>query len=129
VQLGQAVLPLPAQVGGEIDDRDAPTGQLPTDLTRDAMGQRQQDEIALGRRTTHSVRQHAAARLMLFPYNIGWHLAHHVDSGIPFRNLPKLHAALRESGYVDSTIEYASYPAIWKALRRPADVPATPVPA
>ena len=49
VQLGQAVLPLPAQVGGEIDDRDARTGQLPTDLARDAMGQRQQDEIALGR--------------------------------------------------------------------------------
>ena len=55
---------------------------------------------------------------MLVPYNIGWHLAHHVDSGVPFRNLPKFHAALREAGYVDDTIEYASYPAIWKALRR-----------
>jgi len=25
------------------------------------------------------------------PYNTGWHLAHHVDSGIPFRKLPALH--------------------------------------
>ena len=25
------------------------------------------------------------------PYHIGWHLAHHVDSGVPFRNLPRLH--------------------------------------
>lgn len=72
------------------------------------------------RQTTHSVRQHATARFLLVPYNIGWHLAHHVDSGVPFRNLPKLHTALVESGYVDTTFEYASYPAIWKALRKPA---------
>ena len=75
------------------------------------------------RRTTHSVEQHPVARFMLVPYNIGWHLAHHVDSGIPFRNLPTFHAALREAGYVDDTFEYPSYPAIWKALRRP-DAPA-----
>jgi len=71
------------------------------------------------RRTTHSVEQHVLARFMLVPYNIGWHLAHHVDSGVPFRNLPKYHAALREAGYVDDTIEYPSYTAIWKSLRRP----------
>ena len=35
------------------------------------------------RQTTHSVRQHAFARFFLVPYNIGWHLAHHVDSGVP----------------------------------------------
>ncbi|HRE00054.1 MAG TPA: fatty acid desaturase, partial [Ilumatobacteraceae bacterium] len=29
--------------------------------------------------TTHSVRQHRVARFLLVPYNIGWHLAHHVD--------------------------------------------------
>jgi fatty acid desaturase len=71
------------------------------------------------RETTHSVRQHAPARFMLVPYNIGWHLAHHVDSGVPFRNLPKLHRQLRAAGYVDDTIEYPSYPAIWRSLRRP----------
>ncbi len=72
------------------------------------------------RETTHSVRQHASARFMLVPYNIGWHLAHHVDSGVPFRNLPRLHRQLRAAGYVDDTIEYRSYPAIWRALRSPA---------
>ncbi len=70
------------------------------------------------RQTTHSVRQHPVARFFLVPYNIGWHLAHHVDSGIPFRNLPRYHRSLHEAGYVDATIEYARYPSIWKALSR-----------
>ena len=69
--------------------------------------------------TTHSVRQHLGARFMLVPYNIGWHLAHHVDSGIPFRNLPRYHEALRVAGYVDDTVEHPSYRSMWKALRRP----------
>ena len=69
------------------------------------------------RQTTHTVRQHPPARFLLVPYNIGWHLAHHVDSGVPFRNLPRLHRALRDSGYVDETFEYPSYPAIWRALK------------
>ena len=43
------------------------------------------------RETTHSVRQSWPARFMLVPYNIGWHLPHHVDSGVPFRNLPRYH--------------------------------------
>ena len=69
------------------------------------------------RQTTHSVRQHLPARFMLVPYHIGWHLAHHVDSGVPFRNLPRFHRALSDAGYVDSSFEYPSYPAIWRALR------------
>ncbi|MFM2079087.1 MAG: hypothetical protein RJA49_2977 [Actinomycetota bacterium] len=69
------------------------------------------------RESTHSVRQHPVARTLLVPYRIGWHLAHHVDSGVPFRNLPMLHDALREAGYVDDSFEYPSYPAIWRALR------------
>lgn len=68
------------------------------------------------RQTTHSVRQHLLARFILVPYNIGWHLAHHVDSGVPFRNLPRFHRALAAAGYVDSSFEYPSYPAIWRAL-------------
>lgn len=76
------------------------------------------------RATTHTVHQHLLARFLLVPYNIGWHLAHHVDSGIPFRNLPLLHAALAEAGYVDDTFEYRSYPALWRALRaRPVATP------
>ncbi len=69
------------------------------------------------RQTTHSVRQHLPARFMLVPYNIGWHLAHHVDSGVPFRNLPRFHSALGDAGYVDTSFEYPSYPAIWRALK------------
>ena len=68
------------------------------------------------RQTTHSVAQSRLARFALVPYNIGWHLAHHVDSGIPFRNLPRLHRLLHDSGYVDATIEYPSYHALWQAL-------------
>ncbi|MDP2291558.1 MAG: fatty acid desaturase family protein [Actinomycetota bacterium] len=74
------------------------------------------------RESTHSVRQHLPARFLLVPYRIGWHLAHHVDSGVPFRNLPALHDALREAGYVDDSFEYPSYPAIWRALRVPAAI-------
>jgi fatty acid desaturase len=72
------------------------------------------------RETTHSVRQHPLARFAVVPFNIGWHLAHHVDSGVPFRNLPKYHQALREAGYVDDTLEYPSYRALWRALRTPS---------
>ena len=68
------------------------------------------------RETTHSVRQHLLARFFLVPFRIGWHLAHHVDAGVPMRHLPRLHEALREAGYVDDTWEYSSYPSLWRAL-------------
>jgi fatty acid desaturase len=68
------------------------------------------------RETTHSVRQHLPARLTIVPYYTGWHLAHHVDSGIPMRNLPRLHEALIRAGYVQPELEYPSYPALWRAL-------------
>jgi fatty acid desaturase len=64
---------------------------------------------------THSVVQHPIARFYLVPYNIGFHLAHHVDAGVPFRHLPKYHALLRKSQYVDDSYEYPSYSALWKA--------------
>jgi fatty acid desaturase len=68
------------------------------------------------RATTHSVRQHGVARFLLVPFNIGWHLAHHVDAGVPFRNLPRLHAALREAGYVNAELEHPSYRILWGRL-------------
>jgi fatty acid desaturase len=68
------------------------------------------------RETTHSVRQHLPARLTIVPYYTGWHLAHHVDSGIPMRNLPRLHDELIRAGYVQPELEYPSYPALWRAL-------------
>jgi fatty acid desaturase len=68
------------------------------------------------RLTTHSVRQSFLARFFIVPFHIGWHLAHHVDSGVPMANLPKLHAELRRAGYVTDTIEYPSYHALWARL-------------
>ena len=69
------------------------------------------------RETTHAVRQLPLARFLLVPYRIGLHLPHHVDSGIPFRHLPLLNAALRDAGYLDDALEYRSYPALWRSLR------------
>ena len=68
------------------------------------------------RLTTHHVRQSALARFWMVPYNTGWHLAHHVDIGIPFRNLPQLHDELVASGWITPELEYPSYRALWKAL-------------
>ena len=73
------------------------------------------------RLTTHSVRQSFLSRFFLVPFHIGWHLAHHVDSGVPMANLPKLHAELRRAGYVNDTIEYRNYLALWAKLSSGAE--------
>jgi fatty acid desaturase len=68
------------------------------------------------RRTTHVVRQRPLARFWIVPYNTGWHLAHHVDMGIPWRQLPALHRELVAAGWVTPELEYPSYTALWRAL-------------
>ncbi|MEJ6628115.1 MAG: fatty acid desaturase [Ilumatobacteraceae bacterium] len=73
--------------------------------------------------TTHSVKQHLFSSFYFVPFNLGWHIAHHTDSGIPFRSLPKYHRQLRASGFVTDAYEYSSYLAIWRALRsRPESI-------
>lgn len=67
------------------------------------------------RRTTHVIRQSRLARFCIVPYNTGWHLAHHTDMGVPWRNLPRFHAELVASGWVTPDIEYPSYRAFWRA--------------
>jgi len=67
------------------------------------------------RRTTHVVRQTPLARYCMVPYNTGWHLAHHVDMGVPWRNLPALHRELVASGWLVPDVEYPSYRAFWTA--------------
>ncbi len=67
------------------------------------------------RETTHVVHQSPLARFWMVPYHTGWHLAHHVDMGVPWRNLPRLHAELVDSGWVVEAIEYPSYRAFWRA--------------
>lgn len=76
-------------------------------------GMREDDDR---RYTTDSVHQHWFARFMLVPYNIGFHMAHHVDAGVPFRNLPRYHRLLHEANYLDNTLEYPSYRSVWAAL-------------
>ena len=68
------------------------------------------------RETTHSVHQTWAARFMLVPFHIGWHLAHHVDSGVPMKHLKAYHAELERSGYVTDALEYPRYTALWRKL-------------
>jgi fatty acid desaturase len=69
------------------------------------------------RETTHHVRQTWLARFWMVPLNTGWHLAHHVDMGTPFRNLPKLHAELEAAGWITPELTYPTYRALWRALR------------
>ena len=69
------------------------------------------------RLTTHHVRQSWPARFVLVPFHTGWHLAHHVDMGVPWRNLPRLHAELVAAGWMTEGLEYPNYRALWRALR------------
>jgi fatty acid desaturase len=68
------------------------------------------------RETTHHVRQTFLPRFWIVPFNTGWHLAHHVDIGVPFQHLPQLHRELLASGWVVPEVEYRSYRQLWKAL-------------
>jgi fatty acid desaturase len=76
------------------------------------------------RRTTHVIRQTPLARYLMVPYNTGWHLAHHVDMGVPWRNLPRLHAELVRSGWLVADVEHPTYRSFWKACS--AGQPAPP---
>ncbi len=67
------------------------------------------------RETTHVIRQSRLARYWMGPYHTGWHPAHHVEMGVPWRNLPVLHDELVRSGWVTPDIEYPSYRAFWRA--------------
>jgi fatty acid desaturase len=70
--------------------------------------------------TTHHVRQTLLPRFFMVPYNTGWHLAHHVDIGVPFQNLPELHRSLEAAGWVTSAYTFPTYRALWKrASSRP----------
>ncbi|WP_419842826.1 fatty acid desaturase [Candidatus Poriferisodalis sp.] len=72
------------------------------------------------RNTTHHIRQSWPARVLFAPYHVGYHLAHHVDSGIPARNLPRLQRALEEDGYADVDARWPNYRSLWRALASPA---------
>lgn len=67
------------------------------------------------RLTTHHIRQGWMARFWIVPYRTGWHLAHHADMGVPWRNLTRYHQELVDAGWVTPTLEYPSYSAFWRA--------------
>ena len=67
------------------------------------------------RETTHIIRPTLPSRLLITPLNVGYHLPHHVDSGVPFRNLARFQKILIEDGYVADHIVWPNYRALWKA--------------
>jgi fatty acid desaturase len=79
------------------------------------------------RRTTHVIRQSRLARYWMVPYNTGWHLAHHVDMGVPWTNLPRLHDELVRAGWVTPEIEYPTYRAFWRDASSGAVIPRSTV--
>ncbi len=73
------------------------------------------------RLTTHHIRQGFLSKHVFLSQSIGYHLAHHVDSGIPMSNLPRLHRALEEDGYITDSITHAGYWSFWRTLARPVN--------
>ncbi|MEM7339443.1 MAG: fatty acid desaturase family protein [Actinomycetota bacterium] len=68
------------------------------------------------RETTHHVEQSLFVRFWMVPYGVGWHLAHHVDMGVPCWNLPKLHRELVASGWVTPDYTWPNYRSLWASL-------------
>lgn len=81
------------------------------------------------RLTTHAVRQSPIARFLFVPYNTGWHLAHHVDIAVPFRNFPAFHRELVESGLLVEALVYPTYRELWRKLASGEPKPRVPRPA
>ena len=73
------------------------------------------------RETTHHIQQGILARLFLVPLSVGHHLAHHVDSGVPFRNLPRLTRLLEEERYITDANTWPNYRSLWRALAAKAE--------
>lgn len=76
------------------------------------------------RETTHHVKQSWLPRFWIVPFNTGWHLAHHVDMGVPFQHLPQLHDELVAAGWIVPDLEYPNYRTLWRALSA-RDTPTT----
>jgi fatty acid desaturase len=68
------------------------------------------------RLVTHHVRQNWLARFWMVPFNTGWHVAHHLDAGVTFRNLPKFHDELERAGYFPDGLTYPNYRSLWRQL-------------
>ncbi len=71
-----------------------------------------------GRLITPAVRQSPLARFYLVPFHTGWHLAHHVDAGVPMSQLPRLHDELKRAGFLPARYEFRTYTSLWRKLAR-----------
>lgn len=70
------------------------------------------------RLTTHNIRQGLLSKYVFLPQGIGFHLAHHVDSGIPMSKLRLLHEALIEDGYIVPGMTQRGYWSFFRTLAR-----------
>ncbi|MFW2381395.1 MAG: fatty acid desaturase [Acidimicrobiales bacterium] len=66
--------------------------------------------------TTHVVDQSLAAGFMLAPFKTGYHLAHHVDTSVPWRNLDTLNRELEAAGWITPEMRHRNYRALWHYL-------------
>jgi fatty acid desaturase len=66
--------------------------------------------------TTHVVEQSRLSGFMLAPFKTGYHLAHHVDTSVPWRNLDILHVELETAGWITPGMTHPTYRALWHFL-------------
>ncbi len=71
------------------------------------------------RRNTHVVRQHWLPGQILVPFRSGYHLAHHVDTSVPWLRLPTMHAELERAGWITPALTHPTYRALWRHLTTP----------
>ncbi len=72
--------------------------------------------LAPSRVTTHVVEQSRLSGFMLAPFKTGYHLAHHVDTSVPWRNLDILHVELETAGWITPGMTHPTYRALWHFL-------------
>ncbi|MFT7649697.1 MAG: fatty acid desaturase [Candidatus Poriferisodalaceae bacterium] len=70
------------------------------------------------RHNTHIVRQSWLPSQFLAPFGAGpgYHLAHHVDTSVPWNHLPALHNELERAGWITPEITHSSYTVLWRYL-------------
>ena len=68
------------------------------------------------RLVTHHCKQGVMARFWMVPFHTGWHIAHHLDAGVTWRNLPRFHDELEAAGYFPDELVHHNYMALWRRL-------------
>lgn len=66
--------------------------------------------------TTHVVQPGPLASFLLAPYQAGYHLAHHVDTSVPWNKLKVLHEELVRAGWITPELTHPNYRSLWRYL-------------